>query len=250
MLFTEVAFLDRFALAKHHGFEAVEFWFPYEWPAQAIKDRLQQHGLTCVGLNAPPGDVGAGDWGMALVDDARETEYLDSIRLALSYAVDLQCPNVHVMGGMMPKNTPPEAMRARYERRIGQAADLALHAGKTILIEPLNPIDRPGYFMNSQGLARSVMQAIGRPNVKVMFDVYHVQMTEGRLIDNLALHGDRVGHIQVADVPGRHEPGTGEIHWPRVFAAIEASGYAGLIGCEYKPAGDTAAGLGWRSSYR
>jgi 2-dehydrotetronate isomerase len=244
ILFTEVPFMQRFERAARAGFKAVEFWFPYEWPASEIRAELERNALTLIGLNAPPGNVAGGDWGIA-VHAARQVEFRDSVALALDYANALSCGNVHVMAGVPLPNVSPAETEAVYRDNIGFAADKAAALNNIVLIEPLNPIDRPGYWLSTQAHARRVVEGVARPNVKIMFDVYHVQMTEGRIASNLQASLPHIGHIQIADVPGRGEPGTGEINFPFVFDAIECSGYTGWVGCEYKPVKDSLAGLGW-----
>lgn len=245
LLFTELPFLDRFAAARAHGFNAVEFWFPYDWPASVVAQCLQDNGLACAGINSSAGE--AADWGLA-ADPARGALFRASVQQAFDYASALNCPAVHVMAGLTGQAAPDPLGHTTYRDNLAYATELAARHGKTVLIEPLNPIDRPGYLLWRQQQARELIDQLGLPNLRVMFDLYHAQMTEGRLLDNLYAHGARIGHIQIADVPGRHEPGTGEVHWPAVLAAIEASGYAGWIGCEYKPKADTGAGLSWRES--
>jgi 2-dehydrotetronate isomerase len=245
MLFAELPFLDRFAAARAQGFDAVEFWFPYEWPAAQVAQRLADNGLICVGINSPAGDVAAGDWGLA-ADPKRKTAFEDSVRLAFDYAAALNCPAVHVMAGLTGHTAPDPRLHGGYLDNIAFAAEHAAGLGKTVLIEPLNPVNRPGYVLWRQQQARDVIDQLALANVRVMFDLYHAQMTEGNLIDNLRAHGPRIGHIQVADVPGRHEPGTGEVNWRAVFAAIEKLDYRGWIGCEYQPRANTVEGLGWR----
>jgi hydroxypyruvate isomerase len=247
LLFTELPFLDRFAAARDQGFEAVEFWFPYEWPAAAVAQRLQDHGLACAGINSPAGNIEAGDWGLA-ADPARVALFRSSVAQAFDYASAIGCPAVHVMAGLTGQAAPDPLGHGTYRDNLAHAAELAARHHKTVLIEPLNPVDRPGYLLWRQQQARDLIDQLALPNIRVMFDLYHAQMTEGRLIDNLRVHGERIGHIQLADVPGRHEPGTGEVHWAAVLAAIEASGYAGWIGCEYKPLAGTVVGLGWRQA--
>lgn len=248
MLFTEVPFLDRFALAAQAGFKAVEFWFPYEWPAAEVARRLCDHGLACVCLNAPPGSQ-PGDWGLA-AHAGRRPEYLAGVRQACDYAGALGCPAIHVLAGMVQALHPDPLHHPAYLEGIALAAEQAAVVGRTVLIEPLNPVDRPGYLLWRQAQARQVVEELGTQfgagNVRILYDLYHAQMTEGRLLDTLHAHLPLIGHLQVADVPGRHEPGTGEIHFRHVFDAIDRSGYAGWVGCEYQPRAGTAEGLGWR----
>ncbi len=244
ILFTEVPFMQRFDMAARAGFKAVEFWFPYEFASADIRAELTRNNLQLIGLNAPPGTVSAGDWGIA-VHALRQTEFRESIALALDYANALSCGNVHVMAGVPPAEQSAETTEQVYQDNIRFAAEQAALVGKTILIEPLNPVDRPGYWLSTQAHARAIATAIALPNVKIMFDVYHVQMTEGRIAANLQASLPHIGHIQIADMPGRGEPGTGEINFPFVFEAIRRSGYAGWVGCEYKPSVGSEHSLAW-----
>ncbi len=248
ILFTEVPFIERFALAAKHGFGAVECWFPYEHSKDELASTLKNNNLKLIGLNTAPGDTAKGDWGLAVNPKQRDA-FLASVDQAIDYASALNCGSIHVMAGMMPLGTSEADCEAQYIEQIGIAADRAKRAGKTVLVEPLNPIDRPGYFLSRQSQAARIVDALGRDNVKIMFDVYHVQMTEGNIVATLRKNIAKIGHIQIADVPGRNEPGTGEINFPFVMSAIVESGYAGWIGCEYKPKTDSAAGLLWRDAY-
>ncbi|MGL4233581.1 MAG: 2-oxo-tetronate isomerase [Casimicrobium sp.] len=248
IMFTEAPFIERFALAAHHGFNAVECWFPYEHTKEALRAELNRHQLKLIGINTAPGDTTKGDWGLA-VNPLRKTEFIASVDQAIDYASSLDCGSIHVMAGIMPSSASETDCEARYIEHIGLAADRAKAAGKTVLIEPLNPIDRPGYFLSRQSQAARIVDALKRDNVKIMFDIYHAQMTEGNIVATLRSNLAKIGHIQIADVPGRHEPGTGEINFPFVMNAIAESDYAGWIGCEYKPKTNTAAGLSWRTAY-
>ncbi len=241
--------MERFALAAANGFKAVEFWFPYDWPASQIAEKLREHGLQLIGLNTAPGDTENGEWGLA-IDPARRVQFQAGVRQALDYAQALDCKSVHVMAGMRTPSLLADTCGAVYLENIAFAADLAAQSGRTILVEPLNPIDRPHYWMNRQSQARELIDTLGRPNLKIMFDLYHVQMTEGRITDTLKANLAHIGHIQVADVPGRGEPGTGELNYPYLFDQIEKSGYSGWVGCEYKPRTTTIDGLGWREAMK
>jgi hydroxypyruvate isomerase len=255
IMFTEVPFLDRFALAAKHGFKGVEFWFPYEHSKEDVAARINDNGLTCIGLNTAPGDTSRGDWGLAIFKD-RRADFLAGIDQAINYATALRCANIHVMAGMMPVGCDAAACESIYVESISLAGERARVAGKNVLIEPLNPIDRPGYFLSTQSQARRVVNAIDADNVKIMFDVYHVQMTEGNIVATFKKNLAKIGHVQIADVPGRHEPGTGEINFAFVLDEIAASGYgsegneAGWVGCEYKPKTETAGGLSWRNAHQ
>ncbi|TAG45394.1 MAG: hydroxypyruvate isomerase [Betaproteobacteria bacterium] len=249
ILFTEVPFLERFKLAAAHGFKAVEFWFPYEWKASDIQAELSANDLVLIGLNTAPGNAAAGDWGLTVQRD-RQAEFRDGVHLAFEYASALNCGNVHVMAGFPAAGTSHEQTEQVYQDNIRYAAGHAATLGKNVLIEPLNPIDRPGYWLSRQSHARSVVEALGLPNVKIMFDLYHVQMTEGRIASTLLANLPHIGHIQIADVPGRGEPGTGEINYPYLFDVIEKSGYSGWVGCEYKPVSGSIQGLSWMARHK
>ena len=249
MLFQEVDFLDRFAAAAAAGFAGVEFLFPYAHPAAAIATRLREHDLTQVLFNMPPGDWDAGDRGMAAIPE-REAEFARSIDLALEYATALGCPRVHAMAGVVPADAVPGGpARADYEAvyaaNLRAATVKAAAHDITVLIEPLNTRDMPGYFINTTGQARRLIEAISEPNLKLQLDLYHCQIMEGDLATRLRALLPITGHIQIAGVPGRHEPDIGEINYPYLFAAIDDVGYDGWIGCEYRPQGRTEDGLGW-----
>jgi 2-dehydrotetronate isomerase len=257
ILFTELPFLERFQAAADSGFSAVEMWFPYDWPIEQVATRARDAGLPCVCINAPPGDVAKGDFGYAAVA-SRKQEFLAGLTQALEYADALGAGTLHVLAGMRVEdragmsNEPAE--NPTYMAHLREAAELCARSQKTLLIEPLNPVDRPGYLLSRQQQARAVVQRLGMPNVKIMYDLYHAEMTGEHLLENLRLNWDMLGHVQIADAPGRHEPGTGLIDFEAVFAELKARGYAGFVGCEYKPikgieAGATVAGLGWRSRF-
>ncbi len=249
IMFTEVDFLDRFALAAKAGFNAVECWFPYEYSASVVKQRLLDHGLRLVGLNTAAGDVRGGEWGLA-VNPQQVEQFRTSVLQALEYSSVLGNSALHVMAGIVRPEFSAAA-QATYENNLAWAAEQAAQIDKTVLIEPLNPIDRPGYLLCRQAQARDIIAALGKPNIKLMFDIYHVQMTEGRVSSHLQAARDLIGHIQLADVPGRHEPGTGELRFDYLFEQIHHSGYfarGGVVGCEYKPSTATAQSLSWIKS--
>lgn len=246
MLYTEHAFLDRFAAAAADGFTAVEYLFPYAWPAAELAARLRAHGLQQVLFNAPPGDWDAGERGLACLP-GREAEFRQGVRQALEMAQALDCPRVHLMAGLAPAGAERAALQATYEANLAWSAAQAAQARRDVLIEPINPRDIPGYFLNRQDEAHRIVQAIGAPNLKVQMDLYHCQIVEGDLITKLRqyLPGGRVGHLQIAGVPERHEPDRGELACDALFDVIDATGWDGWIGCEYRPAAGTSAGLGW-----
>lgn len=246
MLYTELDFIDRFAAAARDGFVAVECLFPYSHPADQIAAQLRTHGLRQVLFNAPPGDWEAGERGTASLA-GREAEFADGITQAIAYAQTLRCPRIHVMAGRLPAGGDAQAARARYIANLRHAAQRAAPHGIHLLIEPINQRDMPGYLVSRQADAHALLDAIGMPNVQVQMDLYHCQITEGDLATKLRqyLPAGRVGHIQIAGVPERHEPDVGEVHYPYLLRLIDQLGYKGWIGCEYRPAGATSAGLGW-----
>ena len=244
MLFTEVPFLDRFERAAQAGFGAVEFLFPYEWPPAELESRLRDLKLTLGLFNLPPGDRDRGEWGLLSVP-GREAEFRSTFEQALEIAIRLNCERIHAMfGNRVDDVRPDQQIRCAIEN-LQWAAVPAAEAGVALLVEPLNAVDFPNFFLHRPGEVLDVLDRVNRENVKLQYDVYHAQMTEGHLIASLRAHIDRIGHIQIADVPGRHEPGTGEINYPAVFAALDDLGYDGYIGLEYRPATTTEASLAW-----
>ncbi len=248
MMYNEVPFLERFAAAAADGFEAVEYLFPYEHPAEAIAQRLRDNGLTQALFNLPPGNWAAGERGMACLP-GREAEFAQSVQTALPYAQATGCRKLHAMAGLLPDGVSPDQARAIYVVNLRAAARALAPHGITLLIEPINNRDMPGYFLNYQQQAHDIVAEVGEANLKVQMDFYHCQIMEGDLTRRLQKHFDGVGHIQIAGVPDRHEPDQGEIHHPHLFAQLDALGYDGWIGCEYRPAGNTSAGLGWLRPY-
>jgi hydroxypyruvate isomerase len=255
MLYNEHAFLDRFAAAAADGFRAVEYLFPYAFEADVLAHRLADHGLKQVLFNAPPGDWDAGERGLACLP-GREAEFRDGFERALAYAQALDCPRVHVMAGLAPAGADRARLQATYEANLAWAAGQAQAAGRQVLIEPINTRDIPGFFLNRQDEAHRIVQAIGAPNLRVQMDLYHCQIVEGDVAMKLRqwLPTGRVGHLQIAGVPQRHEPDLGELNHDYLFQVIDevsaACGWDGWIGCEYRPArgtvpGATSAGLGW-----
>lgn len=246
MMYTEHDFLDRFQAAAADGYTAVEFMFPYQWPALDIAARLRAGGLQQVLFNAPPGNYAAGERGMASLGHCREA-FRASILRALEYADVLDCPRVHVMAGVAPADATWQSLRDVYLENLSWAAAQAAPLGRDLMIEPINPRDMPGYFLNHQAQAHAIVQEVGAANLKVQMDLYHCQIVEGDLETRLRtyLPTGRVGHVQIAGVPRRQEPDTGEVNYPYLFAVLDELGYDGWIGCEYRPRGETSAGLGW-----
>jgi hydroxypyruvate isomerase len=248
MMFNEVPFLDRFQAASRAGFKGVEFLFPYEHKAEEIRSRLDANGLTQVLFNAPPGDWAAGERGTASLPE-RQTEFRDGIEQALDYAGVLGNRLVHVMAGIPGPNVSPVTAAAIYAANLAWAAERAHAAGVKIVIEPINHRDLPGFHLNTMAQGAAIVDAIGRDRIGLQFDFYHCQVTEGDVTKRMEALLPVIAHMQIADVPARNEPGTGEIGWDYVFRRIDAAGYAGWIGCEYRPAGETVAGLAWRERF-
>jgi 2-dehydrotetronate isomerase len=246
MMYAEHAFLDRFAAAAADGFGAVEFLFPYEWPAATLAALLAEHGLEQVLFNAPPGDFGAGERGIACLP-GRESEFRSGVERALDYAAALRCPRIHLMAGLVPAGSSRAALRATYLANLAWAARLADAASVDVLIEPINTRDIPGYFLNRQDEAHAILAELDLPRLKVQMDLYHCQIVEGDVAMKLRkyLPGGRVGHLQIAGVPDRHEPDGGELEHGYLFEVIDSLAYPGWIGCEYRPAAGTSSGLGW-----
>jgi hydroxypyruvate isomerase len=249
LMFTEVPFVERFAAAAQAGFDAVEFLFPYEYPADDLARELRTHRLANVLFNLPPGDWAAGERGVAAIP-GREAEFRDSVALALSYAAALGTPRLHVMAGVVPEGADRGAHRATYVANLAYAAAAAARNDIDVLIEPLNPRDVPGYLVSTQADAHALREAVGAANVKVQMDLYHCQIVEGDVATRLRRYLPHVGHIQIAGVPERHEPDTGELNYPYLFRLLDELGYPGWVGCEYRPAHGTLAGLGWWEAWR
>jgi hydroxypyruvate isomerase len=249
MLFTEVPFLDRFAEAARHGFTAVEFLFPYPYAAAELKARLDAHGLSLVLHNLPAGDWDAGERGIAVIP-GREQEFRAGVARAVTYATALGTPRVNCLVGKTPDGVPSEEVHRTLVANVRHAAEVLGAAGITLLGEAVNDKDIPGFHLTRTAQVLALLDEVGHPNVQVQYDVYHAQRMEGELAATLERHLPRIAHVQVADTPGRHEPGTGEIHFDFLFAHLDAIGYTGHVGCEYKPATTTAAGLGWLDRYR
>lgn len=248
MMYTEVPFLERFGACAADGFRAVEFLFPYEHPAQVIRDELDRHGLQQVLFNAPPGSFEAGERGIAGLPGRRD-EFQQGIAQAIEYAKVLGCPRVHVMAGLLKRESEFTAQRELYVDNLGWAARKLGDAGLTMLIEPINTRDIPGYLLNTQADAHAIVERIGASNLKVQMDLYHCQIVEGDVAMKIRKHLSGVGHIQIAGVPQRHEPDIGELNYPYLFELLDELGYGGWIGCEYRPKGRTSDGLGWLRPY-
>ena len=244
MLFTEVPFLDRFERAAKAGFQAVEFLFPYAFPAADIKEPLAAYKLDLVLFNTPAGDWEGGERGLAC-QPARIDDFRTGVAQAIVYAKALGAPRVHCMAGKAPAGVSEASLRGTYVDNLRHAAGELKRAGLDALIEPINHYDIPGYYLNTTAQALSVIDEVGAPNLLLQYDIYHAQRTEGELAATMQKHLAKIGHMQLADNPGRNEPGSGEINYAFLFEHIDRIGYKGHVGCEYKPAGATEAGLGW-----
>ena len=245
MLFTEVPFLDRFERAAKAGFKAVEFLFPYDHPAAEIKMRLDANGLQLVLHNLPAGDWALGERGIACRPD-RVAEFRSGVARAIRYATALGVPQVNCLAGMAPGNAGPELVGRTFVENLRFAAGELKRAGLRLLIEPINTFDIPAFYLSRTDQALDILDEVGADNAFVQYDIYHAQRMEGELAATLQRCLPRIGHVQLADHPGRNEPGTGEINYGFLFAHLERIGYRGWIGCEYKPLAGTEAGLGWR----
>ncbi len=244
-LFADRPFPERFALAAAAGFAGVEYLFPYEYSPHDIAEWLQASDLEQVLFNLAPGDWAAGERGLACLPH-RQGEFAESVEQALEYAVVLDCERVHCMAGLSPAGVAAAELEETYIANLRYAADRLATVGVTLMIEPINSrIDMPGYWLDDVAKGFRLLAAVDRPNVKLQYDIYHAQIIAGDLARTLEKHIAQIGHIQIADNPGRHEPGTGEINYPYLFALLDRLAYAGWVGCEYKPLTTTEAGLGW-----
>ncbi|GGY36312.1 hydroxypyruvate isomerase [Pseudoduganella albidiflava] len=244
MLFNELPFLERFKAAADAGFKGVEYLFPYPFAKEELAAQLEQHGLTQVLHNLPAGNWEQGERGIACHPD-RVEEFRQGVDRAIEYATALRCRTVNCLVGIAPAGVTEEVLRQTVVDNLAYAAAKLKEAGIRLLIEPINTYDIPGFYLSRTEQALRILDEVGSDNLFVQYDVYHAQRTEGELGATLTRHLGRIGHIQVADNPGRNEPGTGEINYGWLFRHIDKLGYDGWIGCEYKPAGDTREGLRW-----
>ena len=244
MLFTEAPLLERFERAVRAGFTAVELQFPYDTPAEQLQQALFRNKLALVLHNLPAGDRAAGERGIACHPDRIE-EFRKGVDSALAYAAVLGAPQLNCLAGIRPANVPAETARRVLVDNLRFAATRLKAQGLKLLIEPINTHDIPGFFLSGTRQALDLIAETGADNLFLQYDVYHMQRMEGELANTLAAHLDKIAHIQIADTPGRHEPGTGEINFDFLFAHLDRIGYAGWVGCEYTPAATTEAGLGW-----
>lgn len=249
MLYGELDFLDRFEAAKKDGFSGVEYLFPYAYPKEELAERLERHGLTQALHNLPAGNWEAGERGIASRPE-RVGEFQDSVGKAIEYATALGCQQVNCLAGIPGESTSAEAARRTLIENLRFAAPKLAQAGIKLLLEPVNTRDIPGFFVNRSAQAMAIIDEADSDNLYLQYDFYHTQVMEGDLVPTFKRLKDRIAHVQIADNPGRNEPGTGEINYPFIFATLDAEGYAGWVGCEYKPKGRTTDGLGWFAPYR
>jgi hydroxypyruvate isomerase len=248
LLFTEVDFLQRFGKAAAAGFKGVEFLFPYEYPAAQLAELLGKHKLVQVLHNLPPGNWGAGERGIAVLPE-RVAEFQAGVGRAIEYAKALGCPQLNCLVGKTPAGVKPDVVRKTLVENLRFAATALAKEKIRLLVEPLNSRDMPGFHLVHSWDALALFDEVGHKNIWLQYDIYHMQIMEGNLTQSIREHLPRIAHMQLADVPGRHEPGTGEINYPNLLRFIDEAGYTGWIGCEYNPAAGTDAGLGWVKPY-
>src|ERR1700674_891010 len=248
MPFNEVQFLDRFEAAANAGFKGVEYLFPYPYKREELAERLAKHGLTQVLHNLPAGDWAAGERGIATIP-GREGEFEDGVGKAIEYATALGCKQVNCLAGIPPKDASADKVRETFVKNLKIAGSKLQEAGIRLLIEPCNTRDIPGFYLNRSQQALDIISDAGSDNLFLQYDIYHMQIMEGDLAPTIQRNLGSIRHMQLADNPGRNEPGTGEINYPFLFQFIDKLGYAGWIGCEYKPRGATIDGLGWVKPY-
>ncbi len=249
MMFNEVDFFDRFTAAKEAGFKGVEFLFPYDFDKQDLVDALQSNNLTQVLHNLPPGDWAAGERGIATMAD-RVDEFREGVNQAIEYATALGCKQVNCLAGLVPEGADMKVHYDTFVSNLSYAAGRLGENGIRLLIEPINTrVDMPGFYLSTTAQALGILEAVGSDNLAIQYDIYHMQIMEGDLARTLQKNLSSIEHIQLADNPGRNEPGTGEINYPFLFSFLDSIGYQGWIGCEYKPATTTTEGLGWLAPY-
>lgn len=249
MMFNEVDFTDRFEAAAQAGFKGVEYLFPYAYEADDLAARLKDNDLKQVLFNTPAGDWDAGDRGLAC-NPARVDEFRDGVSKAIEYANVLDCTQLHCMAGLAAEGADAGELRKTYVENLQYASGEMAKAGIKCLIEMINTRDIPGFYLNRSAQAEEIVEEVGSDNLYLQYDIYHMQIMEGDLAPTIERLLPRIAHMQLADTPGRNEPGTGEINYPFLFAHLDRIGYEGWIGCEYKPATTTLDGLGWLDAYR
>jgi len=247
MLFGEMPFLDRFAAAKAAGFTGVEYLFPYEFEKADLREQLDEHGLTQVLHNLPAGNWASGERGIAILPD-RIDEFRDGVGRAIDYARALDCRQLNCLVGIAPRDADPFELNDTLIDNLRFAADALAKERIRLLVEPINTLDIPGFFVNRTEQAVQLIADVRSSNLFVQYDIYHMQVMEGDIARSLQKHLARIAHVQLADNPGRNEPGTGEINYPFLFRHLDSIGYRGWIGCEYKPRTTTVDGLGWHAA--
>lgn len=248
MLFTELPFEERFDAAGKAGFKGVEFLFPYDYAPDTLAELSHAANVQVVLFNMPPGNWEAGERGIACHPD-RVKEFQDGVRKSVAYAQSLRCPRIHAMAGLRPPNVSDAAVSKTLVENLRFAATELDKAGLTLVVEPINNYDMPGFVINRSSEGLEVIKRVNAPNLKLQYDIYHMQRMEGELTMTITNHIKSIEHMQLADNPGRHEPGTGEINYDFLFSEVDRLGYGGWIGCEYKPATDTGTSLGWLAKY-
>jgi hydroxypyruvate isomerase len=247
MLFAEMPFLDRFAAAKAAGFSGVEYLFPYDYDKADLREQLDEHGLMQVLHNLPAGNWAAGERGIAVLPD-RVDEFRDGVARAISYAKALDCRQLNCLVGIAPRDADPFEMNEVLVENLRFAADALARESIRLLVEPINTLDIPGFFLNKTEQAVQLIADVRSSNLFIQYDIYHMQVMEGDIARSLQKHLPRIAHVQLADNPGRNEPGTGEINYPFLFRHLDTLGYRGWVGCEYKPKTTTVDGLGWHAA--
>ena len=243
-LFQELPFLDRFKAAAEAGFRGVECLFPYEAPAAAIAERLERHGLTLALFNLPPGDRAAGERGVGALP-GRERDFIAAVEHALGYALATKGRRIHALSGLWPAGRDKAEGETVFVANLRRAADLAAPHGIELLVEPINPRDIPGYFLNTPAQAVAILDRVVRANVRLQLDLYHCQIMAGDLAAHIRRLLPRIAHIQIAGVPDRHEPDRGEVNYAYLLDLLDELGYDGWVGCEYRPTTTAEASLGW-----
>ncbi|WP_312937631.1 2-oxo-tetronate isomerase [Stutzerimonas nitrititolerans] len=249
MMFNDAPFLERFGRAASAGFKGVEYLFPYDYAPAELAERLSEHGLSQVLFNLPPGDFAAGERGIAALP-GREAEFRESVDRAVEYAQVLACPKLHAMAGLVSDESQRPRMHEVYLENLRYAAQRLAEHDMRLLIEPINTRSIPGYFINLQSEGHAILAELGESNVQVQMDFFHAQVMEGDLAACFKRFQAGVGHIQIAGVPDRHEPDSGEVNYPYLFAMLDEAGYDGWIGCEYIPRDLTEDGLDWLAPWR
>jgi hydroxypyruvate isomerase len=248
MMYADVDFLDRFERAAGSGFKAVEFMFPYDYKKEVIVEKLQKYNLLVVLHNFYAGNWAGGERGLACLPD-RVEDFKKSVPQAIEYAKALKCPRLNCMAGLTPKSIAADKIKQTYVENLRFAADALQKEGLRLLIEPINHIDMPGFHLNYTQQALDIIKEVNHPNIYLQYDIYHAQMLEGNLTKAIRDNIKNIDHLQLADVPGRHEPGTGEINFTNLFRFIDEADFNGWIGCEYRPTGKTEDGLSWITPY-